>query len=515
MRKKSKFLSLFVYNKLFMLFIGLVLQFFLWFSFIRWLTPYISLYFGGSVALTAIFFIYLVNQGGKNEFKIAWLLPVTIAPLLGIFLYIFYHANHGGAWLKRELKLAKEKTKPFLQADLENTSVADNFDSKDLSTYLREKGPFPSYTNNKVSFIDSGEKFFDEFLVELKNAKQFIFIEFFIIYPDEAFETMLNVLKEKAAAGVEVRMLFDAIGSVALSTKRNLKYLHSCGIKAEVFIPLIPFFATQQNNRDHRKIAVIDNRIAYTGGVNVADEYFNYTHPRFNYWKDTAVRLEGPNVKTFTALFLENWTVSCKRKDRSEKFDTYFQTETGSFPSEGLIIPYGDDAQNEEDIAENIYMYILSKASNYIHITTPYFIVDNALMDALRFAGHRGLDVKMIVPSKPDHFITFCLGRIFIRDLISCGVKVYEYMPGFIHAKEFIADEKFATVGSVNLDYRSLYHHFECGVFMENVTAITQMEEDFQDTLKDCHQITLEEYKKIPLRIRILGRLFKVFAPMM
>ncbi len=504
---RSKFISVFAYNKVFALLLALCLQGFVLFSFIKWLTPYISIYLGSRGLLSAAFCFFLVNTKGKNEFKIAWLLPVVLAPLFGIFLYVFYHNNGGGRWLKRELKKAKEKNSVYFKDD--------SFSESELSVYLKKFGNFPSYKNCRLDFMESGEKFFEELLKDIEKAENFVFLEFFILYPDSAFEQLIELLKRKAAQGIEVRVMFDSLGSITLSTKRNLKYLRSMGINAESFLPIIPFFSTHQNNRDHRKIAVIDNRIAYTGGVNIADEYMNYIHPRFDYWKDTGIRIEGKAAKSFTGMFLENWNISTRRKDRSEDTGWFFQETEMSFPENGITVPYGDDALNEEDLAENVYMNILGKAEKYVHITTPYFIVDNGMKEAICFAARRGVEVKIILPSKADHFITFCVGRVFLRELIECGVQVYEYIPGFIHAKEFISDDIRATVGSVNLDYRSLFHHFECGVYMENTNMTSAMEKDFDTVLSQCRQITMDEYKKISKFKRALGWCFRIFGPLM
>lgn len=506
-KNRSKFVSIFAYNKVFYLLLGLCIQGIILFSFLKWLTPYISIYLGGTVIISAAFCSYLANSSGKNEFKLVWLFPVVLFPVLGIFLYILYHNNGGGKWLKKELETVKEKNKKYF--------TGDSFSESDMSVYLKKFGNFPSYKNCRLDFMESGEKFFEKLLEDIKNAENYVFLEFFILYPDSAFERLIELLKEKVAQGVEVRMMFDAFGSIALSTKRNLKYLRSLGINAVIFLPIVPFFSTHQNNRDHRKIAVIDNRIAYTGGVNIADEYMNYIHPRFDYWKDTGIRIEGPAVKTFTGMFLENWNISTRKKDRSEDTDWFFQKTESSFPENGITIPYGDDALNNEDLAENIYMNILGKAEKYVHITTPYFIVDNGLKEALCFAASRGVEVKMILPAKADHFITFCVGRVCLKELIECGVQVYEYLPGFIHAKEFISDDCRATVGSVNLDFRSLFHHFECGVYLENTNMTAIMEEDFNNVLSQCHQITIDEYKKISKTKRFIGWCFKILGPMM
>lgn len=515
-KKRSRLLSALVYNRIIIIALLLLVQFMGLVSFIIWLKPYVQWYLGGSVVVSMVFIGYLSNCSGKNEFKIAWLLPVLFFPILGIVLYILFHTNGGGMWMKRELVQAKKRTLGYLQDEL-NRPLSENYsDVKDLEFYLKHTGNYPSYENCTVDYLPSGEAFFADFLEKIKNAKKFIFIEFFIIAPDDCFERMVEILFLKVQEGVDVRIMYDAIGSVRLSTKRNLKYLRSLGIKAEIFSPLVPFFSTAQNNRDHRKIVVIDNEICYTGGVNIADEYFNFTHPRYDYWKDTAVRLSGPCVKTFTSLFLENWSITGRRKDRNESFDKFFDNKIPQFAdSKGLVIPYADDAYNSEDVAENVYMYIISNAKKYVHITTPYMIVDNAMMDALFFAANRGIDVKIIVPSKPDHFITFCLGRVYISNLIAHGVKVYEYTPGFIHAKNFSADDTLGTVGSVNLDYRSLYHHFECGVFMDKSDAVLDIEKDFQETLKDCTEITMERYKKFAWYKRLIGHVFRVFAPLM
>ena len=515
-KKRSRFVAKLVYNRIIIIALLLVLQFFGLVSLIIWLKPYIQWYLGGSVVLNMIFICYLSNCGGKNEFKIAWLIPVIFFPILGIILYILFHTNGGGIWMKKELKQAQGKTITYLKDNLNQPLSSDYAEISDLEYYLKKTSNYPSYENCSVEYLPSGEKFFEDFLEKIQTAKKFIFLEFFIIAPDDCFERMVEILHLKALEGVDVRIMYDAIGSVRLSTKRNLKYLRNLGIKAEIFFPLVPFFSTTQNNRDHRKIVVIDNEICYTGGVNIADEYFNFTHPRYDYWKDSAVRLSGPCVKTFTALFLENWTITGHRKKQKENFDNFF-TENDSCKQEvkGLVIPYGDDAYNREDVAENIYMYIISNAKKYVHITTPYMIVDNAMMDALYFAANRGVDVSIIVPSKPDHFITFCVGRVYIKNLISHGVKVYEYNPGFIHAKNFTSDDCHGTVGSVNLDYRSLYHHFECGVFMEKNAAVQDIEKDFQETLKDCTEITMEKWKKIPWYKRLIGHIFRVFAPLL
>ena len=372
---------------------------------------------------------------------------------------------------------------------------------------------YPPYSKTRVDYYPNGESFEESLLKELENAKHFIFIEFFIISADESWLKIVEILKEKVKQGVEVRVLYDAIGSVFSATKTHQKYLEKAGIKAKIFLPLAPVFATQQNNRDHRKIVVIDGKTAYTGGINISSEYFNREHKRFKYWKDTAVKIKGPAIKTFTTMFLQNWNLISKETDEYEK---YINLPYSCYEKyNGLVIPYGDDAYNNEDYAENTYLYMISHAKKYVHITTPYVIIDNMMMNALIFAAKRGVEVSIIVPSKPDHFVTFCIGRTFLKTLIEAGIHIYNYDEGFIHAKNVICDGTSATVGSVNLDYRSFYHHFECGLYMYKCDVINKIEKDFQDTLCQCSEMTVHSYKKLSLPVRFIGRVMRVFAPLM
>lgn len=263
----------------------------------------------------------------------------------------------------------------------------------------------------------------------------------------------------------------------------------------------------------HRKIVVIDGQIAYTGGVNISNEYFNMEQRRFNYWKDNAIRIEGSAIKTFIAMFMQTWNISKKYDDN---YEYYLNSCDVSNEEKGVIIPYGDDAYNNQDLAEDIYLHIINNAKKYVKITTPYVLIDSQLYDALVFAVSRGVEVSIIVPSVPDHFVTFCMGRVFIKQLIDMGVKVYEYKRGFIHAKTFVSDDRFATIGSVNLDYRSLFHHFECGALLYDKPCIEDIKNDFSEMIEnDCKEFTQESYKSFPLINRMIGRIFKVFAPLM
>ena len=353
--------------------------------------------------------------------------------------------------------------------------------------------------------------------------KNFIFIEYFIIDVDKTWASILRILEKKVTEGVEVRVLFDGLGSPNASSKKYQKYLRQQGIKVHSFSPLIPFFSTHQNNRDHRKIVVIDGKVAYTGGLNISNEYMNVDMQfnRFKYWKDNAIRIQGSAIQNLTKLFLEDWNIQVKKKhfkdgyNSIDDFERYLNQDCQVFDCDGVIIPYGDDASNNRDIAENVYIHIISTAKKYLYITTPYMVIDNQLMDALIFAANSGVDVKIIVPSVPDHMITFYVGKTFLKTLVQNGVQVYLYEKGFIHAKTFISDDIVSTVGSVNLDYRSLFHHFECGAVLYNCQTIEKIKNDFTETLHDCSKMTLSDYKKIPIFYRMIARILRIFAPLM
>ena len=515
--RKSKIWSKLIYSRFLVILSMLALQAFLFILFCVKLEPYIKYYFGVSIALSILFIIYITNTNGKNEFKITWILPVAIFPVFGIAVYWFLKMNWGGYFFKKKVNTTRTVCNKSLSSTNESQNTFETYPKvQDIASYLNRMGTFPAYTNSQTEYFPNGESFFPVLKTELEQAQKFIFMEFFIIETGRVWDELFKILKEKASQGVEVRILYDSIGSISLSSSRVIRYLKNYGIQAQIFMPFVPIFDTALNNRDHRKIIVIDGKTAFTGGLNLTDEYMNYSQDRFNYWKDSAIMLKGPCVRTFTTLFLHLWNLHNKNLSSLEsQLNQYVELEYPRYDTLGAIIPYGDDAYNKCDLAEDIYNYILSKSHHYVHIMTPYIIIDNTLLNSLIFAARRGVEVSIIVPMHWDHFITFCVGRRFIKTLIKKGIKVYGYNPGFIHSKMFVSDGNRGTCGTVNLDYRSFDHHFECGAFMYHAPILKDMEKDFQQTLKDCTLITLEEYKKIPRLQRIVGWLFKIFAPLM
>lgn len=515
--KYTRFLKPLVYSKILLIALLLLVQFGIYITLILKFDSLLKYVGEMNLALSILFLSYLVNGSGKNEFKLLWILPVLILPFFGIVLYLMCKANFGGHQLKKNLSAIRTLSEPVLSEKKDETAaVFEKYPKvRDISEYLLRMSSYPPYIDTKATYFSSGEEAFADIKEQLKAAETFIFIEYFIIEPSSIWYEILDILHEKASQGVDVRVLYDSLGSGAYSTIRYEHYLAQRGIKSKVFLPFVPIFDTGLNNRDHRKILDIDGKTVYTGGINISDEYANRDHSRFDYWKDTAIRLDGPAVRTYTIMFLQLWNVANKTVQNDFEYRKFADAPCRKFPGQGVTIPYGDDAYNGEDIAENVYSYILARAHNYVHIMTPYVILDNTMINNLVFAAKRGVEVSLIVPKQYDHYITFCVGRTFIKTLIENGVNVYEYNPGFIHAKSFVSDGNRAATGSINLDYRSLFHHFECGVFLYRSPEIERIEDDFQSTLKDCTQITVESYKKIPLFTRVTGWIFRIFSPLL
>lgn len=463
--------------------------------------------------LSIICTIYIININMKEEFKIAWIIPVCFAPVFGVFMYIFVLVNPGGISLRRKFIKKAQNILPFIEEEKARTDwiAGENQHIGPLVHYLYYTSGYPAYTGTDVTYFPIGEAFFDDVVEKLRSAKSFIFMEFFIVNEGIMWDSILEILKEKVKEGVEVRFMFDGTCAVTTVPYHYDRQLCEFGIKAKMFSPITPLVSTHQNNRDHRKILVIDGQMVYTGGVNLADEYIN-AYEKYGHWKDIAVRLDGPAVASFTAMFLNLWNLSEIAEDRYDKYIKVAVTQTAS---EGYVIPYGDDALNHEDVAENVYLDILNRAHKYVYIMTPYFIVDSEMVSAITFAAKRGIDVRIILPHIPDKKIAFMIARTYYPVLLGAGVKVYEYTPGFVHAKLFVSDDIKACIGSVNLDYRSLYHHFECGAFIYDCNAISDMYQDFIDTQANCIEVTLDYYRNLNIFTKLIGRVARIVAPLL
>ncbi|MEE1199529.1 MAG: cardiolipin synthase [Christensenellales bacterium] len=479
--------------------------------FARWQFAYYA--YGGVYALSAFMALYLINQPMNPSTRQTWLILILLAPILGSLLYFFVSMDIGHRLLRKRLEDIAYETKPFLSRrdELYRTMQQNEPELASLARYTYSHGGFPAYANTHVDYYPSGESKFTALLEDLARAQSFIFMEYFIIDEGFMWDRILEILQRKVRQGVEVRVMYDGTCALFRLPYHYPDTLNALGIQCKQFSPIRPLVSTHYNNRDHRKIVVVDGHTAYIGGVNLADEYINRKR-LFGHWKDTAIRLQGEAVRSFTLMFLQMWHVS----ERAVDYKRYLDAPLPEFPpSEGYVIPYGDSPFDDERVGESVYLDIINRARDYVHIMTPYLIIDGEMSTALRYAAKRGVDVRLILPHIPDKKSAFALAYTHYKELIRAGVRIYEYIPGFVHAKVFVSDDCKAVVGTINLDYRSLYLHFECAAYLYKTTIIPEIEADFQDTQARCRLVTETDVKNEKLYRRALGFLLKLFAPLM
>ncbi len=472
---------------------------------------YYAMYLLGAIVVIAI-----INKDEPAEFKLTWAVITLILPLVGILLYAFNKSNWGMIALKHKVdeELLVSRHLISISESTKESLYMEDPDFQRFSGYMNDKCGYPTYHNTRVTYYPIGEENIDAIREELKKAKKFIFVEYFIIAQGQVWDSVLEILKQKVDEGVEVRVMYDGLCSLFKLPYRYPRKLKEMGINARMFAPVIPFFSTTQNNRDHRKVLVIDGKVAFTGGVNLADEYANIK-TLFGHWKDIGVKIEGRAVLSMTRMFIQNWNLY---GDIETDYEKYLEedTECPKPEHDGYVIPYGDTPTTKYEIGKTVYEDMINHANDYIHIMTPYFIVDREFLSAIKYAAFKGVDVKIIIPHIPDKKIPYYVARTFYPELLDAGVRIYEYAPGFVHAKSLVADGKMAALGSVNLDYRSFYHHFECGVYLYKNSSIYDMEKDFSETLAKCIEVTSEYYKKeIPTSQKLVGRSVKLFAPLL
>lgn len=504
-----------VFSRTLVIVLSLILQLSVLLVSFLWLGRYSSLVYAGMSLLGALLLIYLINKEDLPEFKLSWAIIICVLPIVGTILFLFVDKNWGRRGLKREMNRVISGTQEYLRQEEE---VAEDISKTDraagaLAYYLRETAGYPVYRAGKNTYFRLGEEKWQDMLQELEKAKRFIFLEYFIVEPGIMWDSVLEILKRKAAEGVEVRFLYDGMCSLLLLPYDYAGKMEKLGIHTRAFAQIVPILSTHQNNRDHRKILVIDGRVAYTGGVNLADEYIN-RRKRFGHWKDVAVKITGKAVDSFTVMFLRNWDAPGKQENYTPYLKRWEQGEALPKP-EGFVIPYGDGPNSRENVAEKVYLDILNTAADYVHIMTPYLIPDSTFLMMLKYSAQRGVSVKLILPHIPDKRYAFAIARTYYPTLLAAGVELYEYTPGFVHAKIFTSDDCKAVVGTVNLDYRSLYHHFECGAYFYRNSVVAEVEADFAATLEKCRRVTMEYYKSIPLHSRAIGHICRLFAPLM
>ena len=500
-----------IFSRLTLAILSLAIQIFLIVFVISYFNRNLAWIFGFFGLLNTIVVLFIINSKSNPSYKIAWIIPILLFPGVGVLVYLFFKLQISIRVMNKRLKSEIENSRKYLvQDDLILSKIRrEERGLYNLASYLNKTSNFPIYNINNIDYFESGLLQFKDMIEQLKKAKKFIFIEYFIVERGYMFNSILNILKEKAKEGVEVRIMYDGFGSLLLLDHDYSETLAEFGIKCKIFSPIKPIISAHQNYRDHRKICIIDGKIAYTGSMNIADEYINLKK-RFGYWKDTGVKLEGDVVNSFIVMFLELWNL----ENKVEEYDKYI-TKNELKQKDGYVIAYADNPLDEYELGKRVYLDIINNALEYVYIVTPYLILDDEMLSALTYASLRGVDVRIVMPSIPDKKLVNYLGKSYYEELLEVGVKIYEYKYGFTHAKMFISDDIKAVVGSINLDYRSLYLHFESAVYFYKNKIIKDIKKDYQDMIKNSDRITSENMKNFSIIKKIIGRILRFLAPLM
>ena len=465
--------------------------------------------------LSVFTFFYLLNRSMDSRSKLSWLIIIALFPIFGTALLYFSLADFGVRRLKKRLVEATVQASGYLttESEVEDYLLHSDRQLQRLAYFLKQSpANFPIYRDTEVTYFPLGDDMLPALLEDLNKAERYIFMEYFIIDEGVMWGEILAILEEKAKSGLDVRVMFDGMNEMTTLSYDYIERLHKVGIKAQAFSPVKPILSTYYNYRDHRKITVIDGQVAYTGGVNIADEYVN-KRQRFGHWKDTALRLDGSAVQTLKALFLTMWSVT--GVDDPADMDRYLQEKPQKKKSEGLVLPYANSPLTYHKVAENVYLHLLNTSTDYVYIMTPYLILDDELVRAMTFAARRGVDVRIIMPGIPDKQYAFDIATTYFKALLGAGVRMFRYTPGFVHAKIYISDAKQAVVGTINTDYRSLYQNFENGVYLYKNLEVLKIEQDFEATQALSEEVTLESLSKMPMFHRLGGYLFSLIGPLM
>lgn len=501
-------------SRVFLFGIPIVLQAFFLILYIWKFSVYFVYFYIFCTVLSVIAVLKVLTGRSNPAYKIAWIIPIMLFPIFGGLVYLLLGRNKSSRRTKLKMHEIQEITTDLLG---QNETVIEEILLKDRSAanqsrYISNYSLCPVYKNTTSEYLSTGEKMFERFLTEIKKAQHFIFLEYFIIERGIMWDSILEVLVEKAKQGVDVRVIYDDVGCLLTLPYGYDKQLEKLGIKCCVFNPFVPILSSRLNNRDHRKIAVIDGLTAFTGGINLADEYIN-AYEKYGHWKDSAVIIQGEGVWSFTVMFLALWNYIRKTE---EDFKSYrISQNTEDFASDGYVQPFTDSPLDDESIGEIVYLNLITNAKRYVYINTPYLILNSEMAMALCAAAKRSVDVRITTPHIPDKWFVHAVTRANYEILAESGVKIYEYTPGFNHAKSFAVDDEFGVVGTINLDYRSLYLHFECGVWLYQTKSILEVRDDFLKTLEQCSQVTLEDCKSVKWYRRFGRTILKAFAPLM
>lgn len=473
--------------------------------------------------LSLLVALHIISKRTKEAYKLTWVFIILVFPVFGGCFYLLFRYQTRSKKLLQSVEILSHKTKEAhaLTPSAYHKAIKAAPTHARQIEYLTKHSGFPVYENTLTRHLSPGEDFWQALLPDLEKAKHYIFIESFIIENGEMWESIHTILKQKAARGVDVRVLYDDMGCFLRLPLNFAKKLEADGIRCATFNRFVPVLNAIQNYRDHRKIIAIDGMIAYTGGMNLADEYVNLKQP-FGHWKDTGIRLEGEAAWSFSLIFLENWQLATNKTKKPNPahiedpspFYPWAHTTCAVQKNDSLVLPFADSPLDNEHVTDHVYTQMITKASRYVYIMTPYLIVDNSMVSALCTAAKSGVDIRIITPAKWDKRIIHFTTRSYYRELIRAGIRIYEYSPGFIHSKAFVSDDDTAVIGSANMDFRSLYLQFECGVWMYRAEAVTELRDDFIKTLALCHEVEEKECRNNVIT-RFFQEICRIFAPLM
>ncbi len=454
--------------------------------------------------------VYIVSRDINPGYKLSWCVLILAIPAFGVLVYFFIGRQHTPRRVRKRLSIASDASQVLLNmtnADITDKRGSLNPTGTTCAELVLNSASYPVYGGTATKYYALGDDFFPDLVKDIKAAQKFILMEYFIIDPGKVWNEVEEALIERAKAGVEVKIIYDDVGSMFTLPKKTIKKLRAVGIEILPFNKITFSFDMRLNNRSHRKITVIDGKIAYTGGNNLADEYAN-KKVRFGHWKDTHMRFAGEAVWSFTVMFLSFWHILSKNKIVYKDY----LNDCGE-QAAGYVQPLSSGPGRNDHLIQSAFINLISTAKRYVYITTPYLILDNETQTALVNAAKSGVDVRIIIPRIPDKKTVYLATKSFIPLLKKAGVRVYTYTPGFIHAKMIIADDERAFIGTCNMDYRSFYLHYECGALLYNVETIPAMKADFLATLEESAELSYEQVTNVTVFTRIARSILRLFAP--
>lgn len=477
------------------------------------LTDYISWLYGVLLILSLIIVIWLVGKDENPSYKLAWVILILVLPVFGGLFYLVFGNKSMPRKLAKKITAADAAERKMYLVTRQNMEKLYQQLPRmaPLSRFLEATTGAPLWHNTQSEYFSLGEDMWPRMIEELEKAERFIFMEYFILEEGKMWTPIFDILKRKAAQGLDVRFMYDDIGSIQTLPGHYDRVLRDAGIKCIVFNAFRPHLNAVMNYRDHRKITIVDGNVGFCGGINIADEYIN-EYEKHGHWKDTGVLLRGDAVWNLTAMFLALWNFSLDVNQDTE-FNQF--RPTLAVPGDGYVQPFGDSPLDRINVCEDCYMHIINRATRYVYITTPYLILDNEMVTALQTAARSGIDVRIITPHVPDKWFVHQASQSFYGTLLKAGVRIYEYTPGFVHAKMYVSDDCVAVVGTANMDYRSFYFHFECGVCFFNNSVVHEVRDDIFRTMELSSEIPKDYQRRVKLWKRVIRAFLRLFSPMM